>query len=207
MNLLLIGATGRTGRHVLAQGAQRGHKVLALVREQSETKDLLGATIATGDPRSVKDIKRLLTDQDAVVSCLGQKTSDDKFLLEQSSASLIDALNQSKISRCLVVSQGLLSASRSPLVALLRLILARHVTDSTAMERNIIASNLDWTIVRPPRLLDGGQQNGYSSALNSQPKTGSSMQRADLAAFILDAIEQQQFIKAIVGVGPGAKNR
>jgi putative NADH-flavin reductase len=205
MNLLLIGGTGRTGRHVLADAAQRGHKVLVLVREQSETKDLPGATIATGDPRSVKDIKRLLTDQDAVISCLGQKTSNDKSLLEQCSASLVVALHQSKVSRCLVVSQGLLTPSRSPLISILRLILARHVADSAAMEQSIAESNLDWTIVRPPRLLDGGKPIGYSAALNSQPKTGSSMQRADLAAFILDSIEKQDFIRAIVGVGPARK--
>jgi putative NADH-flavin reductase len=206
MNFLLIGASGRTGNHILAQAAKRGHKVTALVREQTTIANPFDSIIATGDPRSVKDIKRLLVDQDAVISCLGQKTRDDKFLLEQCSASLIDALRQSKVSRCFVVSQGLLSPSKSPLVYLLRFILARHVADSSAMERNVTESNLDWTIVRPPRLLDGGKPSGYSAALNSQPQTGSSMQRADLAAFIIDSIEQRTFIKAIVGVGPTRKN-
>src|SRR5262245_45079360 len=57
--------------------------------------------------------------------------------------------------RCVVVSQGLLFPSRNPMIGLLRMMLARHVADSTAMERVLQESSIDWTIARPPYLKDG----------------------------------------------------
>ena len=59
------------------------------------------------------------------------------------------------------MSQALLFASGNPLIGLLRLILANHVADSTAMEHLVELSDTDWTIVRPPRLRDGGTSHGY----------------------------------------------
>jgi putative NADH-flavin reductase len=113
---------------------------------------------------------------------------------------MFTAMSQSGVRRYLVVSQGLLFPSRNPMIALLRLILRRFVADSAAMERLVRASDADWTIVRPPRLVEGGALRGYRTAAGARPVGASSMQRADLAAFLLDEAERGEHVKAIVGV-------
>jgi putative NADH-flavin reductase len=68
------------------------------------------------------------------------------------------------------------------------------------METLVERSDTDWTIVRPPRLLDGGSSHGYKAAAGALPGGPASLERADLAAFMLDAVENHQYPKAIVGV-------
>jgi putative NADH-flavin reductase len=99
-----------------------------------------------------------------------------------------------------VVSQGLLFPSWNPIIPLLRLILARHVADSLGMEQLVRASDVDWTIVRPPRLKEAGRPRGYRVQLGALPTGAWAMQQADLAAFLLDEAERQQHKRKIVGI-------
>lgn len=110
-------------------------------------------------------------------------------------------MTRSGVRRYLVVSQGLLFPSWNPIVGLLRLILARHVADSAAMERRIGESDTDWTIVRAPRLLEGGVSRGYRVEVAARPGGAWAMQRIDLASLLIDATENMAHMKAIVGVG------
>jgi uncharacterized protein YbjT (DUF2867 family) len=78
------------------------------------------------------------------------------------------------------------------MIALLRLFLVRHVADSTAMERLIVGSNMDWTIVRPLRLLQGGVARGYRIEVGARPRGSWAMQRGDLAAYLLHEAETRE---------------
>ena len=71
--------------------------------------------------------------------------------------------------------------------------------DSLAMEEMVQASGLDWTIARPPRLTQK-EDASYRSREGAAPKMGFSMARKAVAAFMLDAIEQQKHFQKIVGV-------
>ena len=200
MNLFLLGATGRTGRHVLDQALARGHGVTALVRDPSTLQARQNLRTKRGDPRRADDLTSVLGGHDAVISCLGQRSTSDATLLRDAAAAALEALRRAGVRRYVVLSQGLLFSSRNPIIHLLRLILARHVADSAAMERLVCASDIDWTIVRPPRLLDGGAAKGYRIELDAQPKGAWSMQRADLAAYLLDEAEYRKNPRAIVGI-------
>ncbi|MCP3404751.1 NAD(P)-dependent oxidoreductase [Bradyrhizobium sp. CCGB01] len=191
MKLVVLGATGRTGRLVTEQALARGHSVAA-----------------ASEPRDSDQLTSLITGQDAVISCLGQRSSKDGGLLQESARAVIRAMTTCGVRRYLVISQGLLYPTANPLLLLLRLLLARQVADSTAMEREIRAAHLDWTIVRPPRLLEGGRPRGYRFNVGAMPPGKVIMERADLAAFLLDEAEAQNHVRAIVGLasamGPAA---
>jgi putative NADH-flavin reductase len=107
---------------------------------------------------------------------------------------------RSSVRRYLVVSQGLLFPSKNPFIALLRMILGRQVADSAAMEQLICASDLAWTIVRPPNLSEGGKTLGYRVKVGAAPEDSWAMQYADLAQFLLDEAEQGRYLRTIVGV-------
>ena len=71
MKLLILGATGRTGRLVTEKALSRGHDVTAFVRTPSlQARERL--TIVVGDPRRIEDLSAVLPGHDAVVSCLGK---------------------------------------------------------------------------------------------------------------------------------------
>jgi|SRR5579863_2992741 len=203
MKLFLLGATGRTGRRVVDQALARGHAVTAIIRRPGALQAREGLRVEAADARSADDLTPLLVGHDVVISCLGQRARGDASLLRDAAAAALTAMGRAGMRRYLVVSQGLVFPSRNPAVLLLRLILARYVADSVAMERLVIASDVDWTIVRPPRLLDGGVAKGYRIEVGAQPKGAWSMQRADLAACLLDEAESGEHARAIVGVTSG----
>ena len=67
------------------------------------------------------------------------------------------------------------------------------------MENVVQISDVDWTIVRPPKLGDGGVPHGYRASLAERPQ-GWTMKRADLAAFLVDEAEKARYAKRIAGV-------
>jgi putative NADH-flavin reductase len=200
MNLFLLGATGRTGRLVAEQALSRGHAVTAVVRAPGALSSRAHLNIIFGDPLSADVLTPALVGGDAVISCLGQKSRGDAHLLRNAASAVLDAMIRSGVRRCLMVSQGLLFPSRNPIIHLLRRILARHVADSIAMEQLVSASDTDWTIVRPPRLLDGVAPRGYRIKVGAQPSGPWSMRRADLAAYLVDEAEKGQHARAIIGI-------
>jgi putative NADH-flavin reductase len=152
MNLLLRGATGRTGRLVLDKPLARGHAVAAIFRQPGALPSRGRLQAVVGDPFRSNVLVPVLANRDAVISCLGQRSREDANLLHDSAVAILEAMARSSARRYLVVSMGLLFPDRNPGLALLRMILARHIADSAAMERVVCASKVGWTIVRPPRL-------------------------------------------------------
>lgn len=199
MNLFLLGATGRTGRLVVEQALRRGHAVTAVVRDPAALQASDRLNIVVADPLRA-ELAPALASHDSVISCLGQKSRGDAHLLRNAAAATLEAMRRTGLRRLLVVSQGLLFPSRNPIIFLLRLILARHVADSMAMEQLVFSSDVDWTIVRPPRLLEGGAARGYRIKVGAPPKGAWAMQRSDLAAYLLDEVEKQERMRTIVGI-------
>jgi putative NADH-flavin reductase len=148
----------------------------------------------------IGDLSPLLADQDAIISCLGQRSAADANLMRDSALAVAKALARVKVRRYVVISQGLLFKSRNPLISLLRILLARHLKDSAAMERVLVQSEVQWTIVRPPRLTEGRRFKGYRAEINTRPTGAWSMRRTDLAAFLVDEAERGAYQRRIVGV-------
>ncbi|WP_246741169.1 NAD(P)-dependent oxidoreductase [Bradyrhizobium sp. 1(2017)] len=73
--VLVLGATGATGRLIASQALERGHQVSALVRSPEKASKLNGARLVVGDVRDEKALREALKGQDAVVSALGTPAS------------------------------------------------------------------------------------------------------------------------------------
>jgi hypothetical protein len=89
--------------------------------------------------------------------------------------------------------------TQNPIVLLIRWGLAKILTDSIAMEGLVQSADVDWTIVRPPMLRSGGAARGYRVHPNEVGRSWS-MQRVDLAAFLLDEAEKGEYRRKVVGV-------
>ena len=84
MKILVLGATGRTGRLFTHKALEEGHAVTAYVRNPDKARALLGAhpnlTITPGDLNNTERLAATSAGQDVMVSLLGQKATVREFL-------------------------------------------------------------------------------------------------------------------------------
>ena len=112
-------------------------------------------------------------------------------------------MNSLTTKRYLVLSGALLFPSMNPVILLMRLAMAARLKDARSMEQLLGASDIDWTIVRPPHLKDSGPAVGYRVKAGALPRSAwDALHLTDLANFLLDAIERREFIRQVVGIGP-----
>lgn len=200
MHLLIIGATGRTGRLVTEQAIERGHSVTALVRTPSH--GLSGnIRIVLGDPRRKDDLLAVLPGHEAVISCLGHRPGGDPWLVKEAAETMLAAMKKLEMRRYLVISGALLFRSYNPVILLMQRMLADRLADARATEKAVTAADIDWTIVRPPHLRDGNHKRGYRTKAGVRPsRSWSGLQFTDLADCLLDIAEGGSYIRQIVGV-------
>jgi putative NADH-flavin reductase len=199
IRLFVIGATGRTGRLLLEQALGHGHRVTAFVRDGAPLKRAGKLDIVLGDVRSADQLAAAMPGDDVVVSALGHSSAGEATILRDAAEAALAALQSAGVGRAIIVSQGLAFPSGNPIVLALKPFFARTLADSLAMEERVRAADIDWTIVRPPRLTSGGTARGYRVYPNA-PGSGWSMDRADLAAFLLDEAEKGKYRRAVVGI-------
>ncbi len=205
--LFILGATGRTGRELIDIALARGHEVTAFVRSpQRIIRRDPHLTVVKGDPRSIDALARAVSGHDAVLSALGplpREAMTRTTLLEQSASSAVTAMLRSGVRRFLVVSSAMLFPGGGPVAALLRLILRPHLRDLNAMEEQVRAATIDWTIARPPRLVAGSDER-YRAQPGGLPEGATLMNgvlswRA-VAAFLLDTVESGRHRREVVGI-------
>lgn len=191
--ILVLGATGGTGRLVVRDAIASGHHVTALVRSPDTAGDLGGATIVQGDARDERALRSALEGQDVVVSALGTPASPfrEVTLLSTSTRALTAAMRAEGVARLLAIT-GIGAGDSAGHGGFLfdRVIfplLLRHVyADKNRQERIIRESSLDWVLVRP-------------AILNNKPGRGKVRALEDLSAFHGGGIAREDVARFIVG--------
>ena len=196
MKIAVIGATGRTGRLLVTELLRRGHSVTVLVRDPAKLADLSGRVdVIAGDSRTRADLARLVAGADAVVSALGP-TAKEGSLHTDTATALADAMGAAGVTRFVGVSGAGIdvpgdqkSTSAKLISRTIQAIGGEVVKDKPAGYAVYAASDLDWTLVRPPRLVDGGPTGRLEHDAHRSTKS-TKITRADLAVFLADVVEQ-----------------
>lgn len=214
----MVGATGRTGRAVVEAALQRELRVIAVSRSGSPIDGAesrrLDIVAASGDA-----VAAALEGADAVLSTLGHRTAADDGVLELGAERITDGMQTARIDRLVVISAAPVTTTPSParprpprrdpgegpvqalvLTPIIRRVFQRVYADTARMEDVIRASATRWTLVRPPRLLDGPARSRYRIAVDRNLPGGRSVRRADLAAFLIDAIADDSLVGHGVGI-------
>lgn len=207
MKLLVFGATGGTGRHVVAQALQQGHEVSAFVRSDPQP--------GFGDARvrivvgSVADdstaVTRAVRGQDAVVCALGvRNTFKSSNLILRSLRNIVPAMETQGVKRFVLVSAFGVGDSRAhaPLVPriMYRLLLGDIFADKKAAEDYLRASGLDWTVLYPVLLTDGPRTGKYRSGERLELAGMPKISRADVADFVLAQLASDAYLCRIVAI-------
>lgn len=207
--IMVFGATGGTGREAAKQALEKGFEVTAVVRNPSGF-DLQHEhlKVIKGDVLQSSTFENEIAGKDAVISCLGTGSgTKPTTLFSEGIKNIISAMNQAKVKRIVCISAGALETNKEMgffarllIKAVLQPILKNLFSDMRLMEAEIETSELDWTIVRPPRLKNKPLTGKYRIAVNSHVRRPSSLSRADLAQYILNSIDDARTYKAKVEI-------
>jgi putative NADH-flavin reductase len=199
MRLFVLGATGRTGLSLTRQAIERGHSVTALVRSPNKIDlrhDRL--RVVTGNALDWEQVAAALPGHDAVVSILGATARAPTTICADGARSTIAAMQKTALRRLIVVSSALLFPDMGTLARIVGHFFRFVLADTRDMESQVQASNLDWTIVRPPRLTNGKATGSYRVV--SGPPPAGSITRTDLARCLLDSVQGSAHVKKVIGV-------
>ena len=208
VKLVVLGANGRTGQHVLEAALEKGMDVTAVVRSVDRTPvvrhDRL--TVEIGDPCDPSFLKRVFRDHDAVISTLGGRlpTRTASSVYYRSAQAIVEAAQDTGLDRVVVTSTALLFPEQPLMGRLLRLLVPNIVRSAARMEATLKNSGLGWTTVRPGFLSDA-EILTYSARKDRAPKEGTSVSRRALARFLVDAVGDPNTRYATFGIGNGAE--
>lgn len=200
--ILVLGATGGTGRHIASQALTRGHTVTALVRSSAKADTLKGINLISGDARDEQSLREAVKGQDAVISALGTPASpfSEVKLLSTATRSLVGAMKAEQVRR-LVCITGIgagdsLGHGGFAFDKLIYPLLLRKVyADKNRQEAIVRNSGLDWVLVRPSLLNDKPSQSAIRALADLSDFHGGSISREDVATFVLDQIDTDTWLR------------
>jgi putative NADH-flavin reductase len=204
MKFLVVGATGGIGSEIVKQSLPLGHHVAALVRSPEKMKvqtgDNLNLKITKGNPLDVDDLRKALEGQDVVFSALGPTGFGPTTLFSDFARSLVNASSGMSL-RVVVVSAAILFKDGGFFPTLLGNTLLKNIRHGLAnMEDILAASELDWSVVRPPQLTNGSATYNYQSQIDHLPKGKMTMSRADVADFMIKEGQRSGDGRRIIGL-------
>jgi len=203
MKILVLGATGNTGREVIDIGLERGHELTAYVRSPQKLRRAdarLG--VEPGDALDASRLAAALAGKDAVISTLGlparQALRPSSFMAE-AAATTVAAMKQAGVSRLAILSAAVLFPQKGAFYAFFRWFLRHHAHDLAAMEAIVTATDLDWTIARPPRLVhaEGGS---LRIAVGALPERSFTIPFRAVARFLVECVESNAHAHQVVGL-------
>lgn len=208
MDVLIIGATGRTGRLIMKLALEEGHQVTAFVRSAEKlNRPLTGVRIVQGDATDAMQIHNVMSQYkfDAVVIAVGAETFKCSNVREQTTKNVVDALeNKSPSTRLWVVSSAGSNESMEQLGffsrTFIKNILKGHISDHSKQEIIVQKSMLPYTIVRPTGLRGTGMVNDPSYIVVTKEMIPTdNVKRGEIAHFVVCNLFNEQYIgKAVV---------
>jgi putative NADH-flavin reductase len=209
MELTVFGATGGIGQEIVRQALDAGHRVTAVVRDPARlTVTGPGLHVFTAELTDPEVLRPAVAGRAAVLSGLGARRRQDAGIAASVTRPVLRAVEAEGVPRFLAVSAGPLGPDpegqpfllRRVVTPLVKTVLKDIYADLAAMEDEIRHSAVDWTVVRPPRLLNKPVTGAYRTALNANLRGGGTIGRADVAHAMLSFIDDSTTVKQAVGV-------
>ena len=208
MKILVLGATGRTGKLFAQLATANNHQVKAIIRNKKDAI-LPRVNYIEGLPTDEQLLTKALEGMDAVVVSLNiNRTSDNPFakvvspltLISDSVKALIPAMEKNNVKRIITVSASCVGDSWNYMFMVVRWLIRysniwKAYEDHDRQEQILRQSALDWTIVRPVMLND--KDSDEYKAVVGKP-TGGNISRKGVAKFILDSLESEKYVRYCV---------
>ena len=203
--VLVIGATGGTGRLAVRSLLERGNSVRAFARKPLDvTERHPRLEVVQGDARDAASLERAVAGVDAVLSAFGPRSLKKDDVQETFARNLVATMHKHGVKRLVNLSAwgaGESARGSGLMFALVRNTLLRHIyADKERGEALLLHAGLDYVNVRPGRLLDTPARGGVKASLDGAglKKT---LTRADLAAFMVEQLGSDAWLRKSPFVG------
>ncbi len=202
MKLVIFGATGGTGKHLVRKALEAGHEVTAYVRTPSKVESKHeNLTIVQGEIADQAAVSRAIAGVDAVVSALGAVRGGSPHVMLPAAESVVAGMKEYGVRRVIWATGAGVSAEQDKpafmnkfIGFLLKLTAKEVLEDSMAGVEALKASGLDWTIVRGPMLTDqpgsGKFRIGYVTS-----EMGRTLSRENFAEGMLQQIQSDEWLR------------
>ncbi len=204
MKIVVFGASRGVGMEVVKQALEAGHAVTAFVRSP-EKFTVKGANLIVfkGDSMDAEAVEKAIDGQEAVISALGPTRPPVPHMMETSAKNIVAGMKKHGVRRLIsTTGAGVRQSEDQPkfidhfIGFLLNLLVKDVVLDSAENVKVIQASELDWTVVRFPRLVDGDHLGEYRVGYVSKD-SGTQISRADGADFILRELIEGKWLQKL----------
>jgi len=214
VNVLILGASGATGQHLVDQALALGHNVTAFVRDSARlTKKHAALRVVVGDVMVPSTVDAPMAGQDAVLCALGNmpdrpadraRKQPKVPVCSVGTTHFIAAMNKYGVRRAVVETSTSIGSSRHTgrfgIASIVRLVLRDVMNDKEIQEQHLRDSGLDWTIVRPVRLNYAQALGRLESGDDLDWFPWSQATRADVAAFMLAALTDNATLRRAITV-------
>ena len=206
MKVIIFGATGFSGQAILANSIKQGHEVTILVRDASKIPiKHQNLTIVEGNVLNPQTVASVLHHQEAVIQCLGVGGKGDgkpTTFISDATKIIVDEMQNKKIKRLIAMSNvGAGNSIAFQPWFFTKIILPYFmkwlkviIEEKNRMEPINMNSNLDWTIVRCPNIVDKPAKGRCNATLDGKGLK-LSITLSDLSKFMVDQLKQTAFIK------------
>jgi len=202
MRVLLLGATGGTGREIVREAGAQGHSVVALVRSRTKATGLAGAELVEGDARDEQALSRALEGCSGVISSLGTPMSPfrEVTLLSVATRALVTAMESRNVRRLVCITGLGAGDSRGHggflFDSLFFPLLLRKVYEDKNRQEDIVrASKLDWVLVRPVVLNDKPARGTVRAQTDLSGIHGGAVSRSDVAKFVVQQLTDDTWLR------------
>jgi uncharacterized protein YbjT (DUF2867 family) len=209
MRILILGATGRTGKHLLEQALQRGYHVHVLVRIKNKLPlDHGHLTVFEGSPSDPGALDNAMNGCEAVLSALNISRYNDfpwtklrtpVDFLSSVMKSIIELMATHGIKRIIFTSAWGVAETRKDIPGWFRWFIEhsniRYPYDDHARQEDLLKqTSLHWTAVRAVGLTNSDNNKEVMVSLNNNPEPKLLISRSHVATFMLDALEKNLYM-------------
>ena len=201
MNILVFGATGKTGSIVVKMLLKKNHKVTAYVRNPAKiTLAHSHLTIIEGSIENEKKLVETLSGKDMVITCLGSANRKESNLLANFGQVLSESMKKADVNRIIyMASAGIHQEIKGIAGFIVNRFIGHVLKDHAAAVACFMKPGFDYTILRPMQLTDGDLTARYKTSTQGIPGN-KPISRNNVAHFIVDVVEKGHSLNASIGM-------
>lgn len=214
MKVLVMGATGGSGRAAVEQLLAEGHEVTAFVRRAGALPEKPGLRLHLGDAMNALDVEAAVRGQDAVVVALGIQENALRVRLfgpartpldvrSTGTRHVIAAMQTQGVRRLVVQSSYGVGPTRERLrwldAAFFNLVLKPQIADTELQEQSVRGSGLDWVVAQPVHLTDA-QDDALPFASMDGETRAMSVSRRSIGRYLAQAVARPDLVHASVAL-------
>ncbi|EMI9089817.1 SDR family oxidoreductase [Bacillus cereus group sp. RP37] len=197
--IAILGANGKAGKFLVKQALEKGYQVKILTRNSNNmTITNENVEIIDGDARDFSSIRKLLKGCRAVINAVGQP-KNESYIFSTVSKHILEAMKEFEIKRYILISGGSLDVTGDQKriinkigATLFKVFLSKMMQDKYKELQAIQDSDVDWTIVRLPFVMEGKSIGNIKESLVDMP--GIKIQNSDIAAFVIKQINSERYV-------------